>query len=880
MKIAKMASEDSEISQPLVEKGDDGEIKLQFEVFMKHFEAEDNVEVCKGISFVSDGRDLNSRPEKKEIDDGEIGVESLDYDPIQNFVSGKTRKMHTRRHLYGYTGLTLAKWTITICTGLLVGCVAYIIASAQEFIIDYKKSWTQRMIVHSSLGISFLVYVAFGIFLVVISSCLVLFWAPAAAGGGVTLVMAYLNGNDIPNLLHLRTLVTKILGTICTVSSGLPLGQEGPMVHIGAAVASTLTWMHGKFPSQKKCDSKKSCFSKFHPRAWPFDFHNDKDRREFVSAGTAAGLAAAFGSPIGGVLYSLEEASSFWSRKVMWRSLVCTTVATMLLSWLHEKEFSFALPGSLAFHGLQPVFHLQDLPLFALTSAAAGILGALINTSHGWLAKIRPPSTHAISKIVEACCVTFISVAAIFILPYFFGECLPVPEMSSDEKFWFAYTCPEHHPVSGVSQYNDLATLFFSVPHETIKNLLQLGQDADPYFTVKGLGIHTVSFLTVFILAYGVATPGGIFMPSMMVGASVGALLGCIFQSIFPGANIQPGLHALIGATALLGGVFRSTISVVVIMVEGTGGIDFILPIIMAVVVSNWVAHHIHQHGAYEADLEQSGNVHFLQSEPPRELAVLTAFDIMSPKVVGFEEVVPVREVLNVLRSTRHNGFPVFKSANFNPNDSGGQMVGFILRHQLLLLLEQHAFVKADLSSKKDSGNWSSPFFGNINMKQLKFLEDAMRAYHFCHHPHRRDLTSRPEAIDELDLGSILGLDTSIESTCGVTEESGSKSHTTEISIETLLLDLRPFMNRAPLTVRGECSAQRVYVIFRTLGLRHLCVTDLNSRVVGMITRKDLSFASKKSTIHEHRQNNSLLQLESDSTIDERTARDILYSLP
>jgi len=52
---------------------------------------------------------------------------------------------------------------------------------------------------------------------------------------------------------------------------------------------------------------------------------------------------------------------------------------------------------------------------------------------------------------------------------------------------------------------------------QTIKNLLQLGQDADPYFTVKSLGIHTVSFLTVFILAYGVATPGGIFMPSMMV---------------------------------------------------------------------------------------------------------------------------------------------------------------------------------------------------------------------------------------------------------------------------------------------------------------------------------------------------------------------------
>jgi chloride channel 7 len=59
----------------------------------------------------------------------------------------------------------------------------------------------------------------------------------------VTLVMAYLNGNHIPNLLRFSTLITKIVGTVCSVSSGMPMGPEAPMVHIGACVASVITYM-------------------------------------------------------------------------------------------------------------------------------------------------------------------------------------------------------------------------------------------------------------------------------------------------------------------------------------------------------------------------------------------------------------------------------------------------------------------------------------------------------------------------------------------------------------------------------------------------------------------------------------------------------------
>ena len=68
------------------------------------------------------------------------------------------------------------------------------------------------------------------------------YWAPQSAGAGVTLVMAYLNGNHVPNLLRLRTLVSKFVGTICSVAAGLPMGPEGPMVHMGACVASVITY--------------------------------------------------------------------------------------------------------------------------------------------------------------------------------------------------------------------------------------------------------------------------------------------------------------------------------------------------------------------------------------------------------------------------------------------------------------------------------------------------------------------------------------------------------------------------------------------------------------------------------------------------------------
>lgn len=64
----------------------------------------------------------------------------------------------------------------------------------------------------------------------------------------------------------------------------------------------------------------------------------------------------------------------------------------------------------------------------------------------------------------------------------------------------------------------------------------------------------------------------------------------------------------------------RSNVSLVVLVMEGTRGIDFMFGIILSVVVANWVAHHIHHDGVYESELERIGNLYFLRDEPPHRL--------------------------------------------------------------------------------------------------------------------------------------------------------------------------------------------------------------------------------------------------------------------
>lgn len=133
----------------------------------------------------------------------------------------------------------------------------------------------------------------------------------SAAGSGVAEVRVILSGFVLHGFLGLRTLIIKMVALILSVASGMSLGKEGPFVHMAACVGNI------------------AC------RIFPKYDQNDGKRREVLSAAAAAGVAVAFGAPLGGVLFGLEEVSYFFPAKTLFRTFFCCIVAALSLKFLN-----------------------------------------------------------------------------------------------------------------------------------------------------------------------------------------------------------------------------------------------------------------------------------------------------------------------------------------------------------------------------------------------------------------------------------------------------------------------------------------------------------------------------------------------------------------
>lgn len=143
----------------------------------------------------------------------------------------------------------------------------------------------------------------------------------------------------------------------------------------------------------------------------------------------------------------------------------------------------------------------------------------------------------------------------------------------------------------------------------------------------------------------------------------------------------------MVGAAAVLGGVTRMTVSLVVIMFELTGNVNFIVPLMAAIMTSKWVGDALGKQGVYDAHISLNGYP-FLDNKEEFPYTT-TALDSMRPKLgdlplaVLTEDTTTVGQVYQLLRSNNHTGFPVVVS------EQNKYLVGFVTRHDLNVALNQ-----------------------------------------------------------------------------------------------------------------------------------------------------------------------------------------------
>lgn len=151
------------------------------------------------------------------------------------------------------------------------------------------------------------VYIVLSVLMATICAILVKNLGKNAAGSGSPEIKTILGGFIIDGFLSATTLCVKSLALPLSIASGLCVGKEGPMIHIACCIGSVFLPFFSDYEN------------------------NEAKKREILSAASAAGVAVAFGSPIGGVMFSLEELSSFFPTRTMIQSFFCALVASVTL---------------------------------------------------------------------------------------------------------------------------------------------------------------------------------------------------------------------------------------------------------------------------------------------------------------------------------------------------------------------------------------------------------------------------------------------------------------------------------------------------------------------------------------------------------------------
>jgi H+/Cl- antiporter ClcA len=428
------------------------------------------------------------------------------------------------------------------------------------------------------------------------------------------------------------------------------------------------------------------------------DLRNDSTKRDFVTFGAAAGVAAAFKAPIGGILFTLEEGASFWSTDLTFKAFFCAMITQLVVSLMTSQQ-SFGRDDSEAMFAFGQFDNLDDgktnyrvyeLFIFIAMGAAGGVLGSLFNHINEQVSifRIKHVNKFKWKRMAELLLITTLMAFIRFILSVCWVECTPLPVQSSDWTVQEVQMLGKLVPFQcGEGYYNQLSSLFLVSGDTAMRQLFHYREyNGTPYstFDTGCLVLFVLPYFLVAAVTSGVMAPAGLFVPTLLSGAAFGRIIGHLLNCAFPGYVADSGTYALIGAAAILGGMARMTIAGTVICLEACGNMAYLLPLMLVFGASRYSGNAINE-GMYDMQIHLK-EIPFLEGSL-HSLGLLNYHpisELMNTEVITLKEVDRVGRIYHLLKTTKHHGFPVVNEK--------GVLRGFVLRKALTTLLKLKAF--------------------------------------------------------------------------------------------------------------------------------------------------------------------------------------------
>ncbi|OAX78397.1 hypothetical protein ACJ72_07297 [Emergomyces africanus] len=629
--------------------------------------------------------------------------------------------------------------------------------------------------------LNYIAYFIFAVLFAFSSAVLVNSFAPYAAGSGISEIKVIIAGFIMKGFLSARTLIIKSLTLPLSIASGLSVGKEGPSVHFAVCTGNVISRWFDKYK------------------------RNAAKTREILTATAGAGVAVAFGSPIGGVLFSLEEMASYFPLKTLWRSYFCALVATGVLAAMNPFR-----TGQLVMFQVKydRTWHPFELIFFVLLGVFGGLYGAFVMK---WNLRSQAFRKKYLSRhpIIEA--TVLAGATALICYPNMFLRI----NMTEMMEILFR-ECEGAHDYNGICNTNNRWSMVIS------------------------LAIATIIRVLLVIISYGCKVPAGIFVPSMAIGASFGRMVGILVQALhesFPDSKffatcepdvpcITPGTYAFLGAGAALSGIMHLTVSVTVIMFELTGALTYILTL----------SDSFGKGGIADRMIWFNG-FPFLDSKEDHIFNVPVSHAMTSKPVVLTATDFPVSKAEKLLRQHKYQGFPIVEDLTHKT------VIGFIGRTELQYainrakrdgLLSPNA--KCRFTTSPSSTSYRHRSVPSTNSLALKIPPSTQQTFgsnsssssrsEDHHHLHNTDLSpddQRPSRTFD-DIASSTGIRT---------------------------IDFSQYVDLAPLTVHPRLPLETVMEIFKKMGPRVILV-EHRGRLSGLVTIKDCLKYQFKVEAQEH----------------------------